>query len=615
MLTDLGWLKQVKIKDSEGNLINPSTNEKLDELKDKLQAIYEAVDGLEVTTDNISVDAGTINLSTDELESKLQALLEAVGIDTGSNVLTELQSVVAQLDVALSTRASEYTLGEVKGILDDISILLTSMSALLDVALSTRASEVTLQAVLEAIGTESGTTVLAELQSVLGKLDVNLSTRASENTLIQVRDYLDTVETKLQSLIDKFDVNLSTRASETTLGLVKTNLDNILTKLDVVLSTRASETTVNNIYNQLNITLSTLRDTITGISPNNKTLKDINDTLLLIKSKTDNLDVTLSTRASEYTLALIKTKTDNLDTLLSSRLADTTFTGRVGEVQVTPTQYTVLARLKDLWDKLGTFLTVKLYDKDANGITSKDETLGIRSLDVNIRSGTVVISPSATNITTQLLFEQQHSSINSGEWQEVLSYTVPTGYNLNILSFEGQSHTANESIRAVYKNILGTFNCLTNEFSDSNSFILPKFATRLYLLVTSNIGSGVNDIITITYTNLNGTTGRTATVTIPKSSLTGTRLEVLLQSGDNGILDITNIIHSATGQAGAFQISGYIELLYLTLTSANTQYQSASIALGGIVILEGQTVYLQYLSSTKTAYIRRLNLLTALITK
>lgn len=57
-------------------------------------------------------------------------------------------------------------------------------------------------------------------------------------------------------------------------------------------------------------------------------------TLGLVKAKTDNLDVLLSTRATEATLA--------------SRLADATFTGRIGEVQAIPTANTVLARLKDL---------------------------------------------------------------------------------------------------------------------------------------------------------------------------------------------------------------------------------------------------------------------------
>ncbi len=45
-------------------------------------------------------------------------------------------------------------------------------------------------------------------------------------------------------------------------------------------------------------------------------------TQLLVKAKTDNLDVLLSTRASEATLALIKAKTDNLDVALSTIAKD-----------------------------------------------------------------------------------------------------------------------------------------------------------------------------------------------------------------------------------------------------------------------------------------------------
>lgn len=227
----------------------------------------------------------------------------------------------------------------------------------------------------------------------------------------------------------------------------------------------------------------------------------------------------------------------------------------------------------------------------------------------------VALVPTFANITTQIMHERPHSAINSGEWQEVLEYTVPMGYNLNAILFEAQSQFANEAARAVYKNIMGTFNCSTNTFTNGLSITLPRFATRLYVVVTSDIGSALNDTFTVTYTNAQGVTGRTAVITITKSSLAGTRLEVPLQAGDRGIIDITNVTHSATGQAGAIQLSGYIELIYLTLTSSNTQYQSVAITLGGLVVFEGETVYLQYLAGTKTTYTRRLNLLTALIPK
>lgn len=87
-----------------------------------------------------------------------------------------------ELDVALSTRASNAVLLQVKAGTDNIP------------------------AVSQAIMDESMPVVIASDQSPIPvtntNLDVLLSTRASEATLIQVRDYLDTVETKLQTIID-----------------------------------------------------------------------------------------------------------------------------------------------------------------------------------------------------------------------------------------------------------------------------------------------------------------------------------------------------------------------------------------------------------------------------
>lgn len=83
------------------------------------------------------------------------------------NILVELQAINTDIDVALSTRASEVTLAAVSATLTSIK----TDTANLDVALSTRASESTLA------------TASATLTSILGNLDVALSTRASEATL------------------------------------------------------------------------------------------------------------------------------------------------------------------------------------------------------------------------------------------------------------------------------------------------------------------------------------------------------------------------------------------------------------------------------------------------
>jgi outer membrane murein-binding lipoprotein Lpp len=62
----------------------------LDTIVGKLNDIFGAVDGLEVTTDQISVDAGTINLSTDQLETLIAAVRDrlpaALDADGGAKV-------------------------------------------------------------------------------------------------------------------------------------------------------------------------------------------------------------------------------------------------------------------------------------------------------------------------------------------------------------------------------------------------------------------------------------------------------------------------------------------------------------------------------------------------
>lgn len=171
MLCDLSSPRQIKLKNSGGTVIDPATETKQDSIVTLLQAI-------DSNTDNIEISAEQIDLNTDELEAKMQ-------------------SVRDQLNVLLSTRASESTLIDVE----------------------------------------------SELTALNAQMNVALSSRASEATLVQVRDYLDTVETKLQSLIDK------NQAQETggNLADIKTNTDN----LDVAQSTRASEATSQEILDTI----------------------------------------------------------------------------------------------------------------------------------------------------------------------------------------------------------------------------------------------------------------------------------------------------------------------------------------------------------------------------
>lgn len=225
----------------------------------------------------------------------------------------------------------------------------------------------------------------------------------------------------------------------------------------------------------------------------------------------------------------------------------------------------------------------------------------------------ITFSPSPDNKTIQLLYESISSQpVNANEWQSVLSYVVPSGFKLSPASFQASSSSSADLARAVRLLSLATYNSATNTFTDGSAYTTPQFAARMYCFVTTAIGSGSNDSITITYTNHEGTTGRTATATIPKSSPVGTRVEVTLQAGDIGVLDVTNITHTATGQAGAWTLEGTFTLFYLTLAVGNVQYDATG-ALNAFLIQSTQTVTMQYKTGSAAAKTRRINMVAPLI--
>jgi len=96
----------------------------------------------------------------------------------------------------------------------------------------------------------------ADITPNIQNLDATLSTRATEATLIEVRDHLDTVEAKLQSIID------STDTLEVNTDELESKIQSVRDQLDVLLSTRASEVTLLDIKSQTDLL------TFTGTSLN-----------------------------------------------------------------------------------------------------------------------------------------------------------------------------------------------------------------------------------------------------------------------------------------------------------------------------------------------------------
>ena len=233
-------------------------------------------------------------------------------------------------------------------------------------------------------------------------------------------------------------------------------------------------------------------------------------------------------------------------------------------------------------------------------------------LDVNVK-GEVSLSSATDSLPLQVQYDKSFSAINANEWQDVAFYTVPTGYDYSISSFRAHSETAGETARVMVELTGATFDCLTNAFTDGSAFTAPQFGSGVYLKVTTQIGSGSNDVVTITYTNEVGVTGRTCVIEITKSSLVGTSIEGALQGDDIGVRDITNVTHSATGQAGAFKVDIYYSVFNMLLKESNTMYQAVSIAGSPITILDGESIALSVLAGTKTSYSRHLSLVGTLI--
>lgn len=219
---------------------------------------------------------------------------------------------------------------------------------------------------------------------------------------------------------------------------------------------------------------------------------------------------------------------------------------------------------------------------------------------------TIIGSPASIPINVR--YSKLLTAVNANEWQEVAAYTVPTGYVFTVSAFRCYSATTGESARAYLEKLGGSYNSPTNVFTDGMALTLPQFACGIHLVVTSVIG-GLNDTVTITYTNELGVTGRTCTIIVPKNSLVGTNIEGVLQGNDLGVIDITNVTHTATGQAGAFNLDLFVSIFDLLMNAANVQYQAVGITSDFLSFPAGSVITFAFFATTKTTYLRNFNLI------
>lgn len=253
-----------------------SLNNKLNVLGQKASAASAPVvlsteqeallDSIKTAVENIDLDLGTGGLNLEATQLLVKAVLDTIKLDTAGiltntadieTLLTTIDADTSNIDVLLSTRATEATLLLVKGVLDSIKVDTAAIDGNTD---GLEALLTTIDAVLDSIKLDTA------------KLDVNLSTRATEATLLSVL-------TELQG------INLDTNglSQEATQLLVKGVLDTIDAVLDSIkLDTGA-----------MVIDLAAIEVLITST---NSLLTTIDGVLDAIKLDTANLDVTLSSR-------------------------------------------------------------------------------------------------------------------------------------------------------------------------------------------------------------------------------------------------------------------------------------------------------------------------------
>lgn len=122
-------------------------------------------------------------------------------------------------------------------------------------------------------------------------------------------------------------------------------------------------------------------------------------------------------------------------------------------------------------------------------------------------------------------------------------------------------------------NRLATFNVNTDAFAAVNSVAAPYHYARMFIVVTTALSATPTNV-TVTYTDELGNSAAAAAVTVPASAPAGNCFEVPLnattgQMRDVGVRAVTNVTDSAAPAAGVVEIWGVTPLLD-ALGPANT---------------------------------------------
>jgi len=224
---------------------------------DELIKIYGAVDGLELTTENIRIEAGQINLNTDQVETLLTQINDLIALkgsdcanalfvkDCGTqDLLDKLQEVI---DAINTTSADEQA-------------ILNSIDTKLDELILIKDELVKANTTLDGIKVDTAL-INTNLLEVIAKLDLQITALNDLKALVTDTNVkLDTANATLNTIstdIALIKADIATIKAD--VAEIKTDVKSILVKLDTIIT---SLTTIDGKLNDVIAGLETINTTL-----------------------------------------------------------------------------------------------------------------------------------------------------------------------------------------------------------------------------------------------------------------------------------------------------------------------------------------------------------------
>ena len=192
-----------------------------------------------------------------------------------------------------------------------------------------------------------------------------------------------------------------------------------------------------------------------------------------------------------------------------------------------------------------------------DGTTSNNELKVNADGSINVNSN----APTTARNIINLQYDGTIATLKATTWETLIAYTIPSNSWLSFISCLAVNNSTACQSRVIAHKCLASYNVATNAYASLFTATAPKFYSRLEVdvLTTSTGGAWT---MTVTYTNQNGVTGRTATLAVTNTHAATQHYPLTLQAGDYGVQDVTNITRSTTGRTGTFNLCGIDEVSY-----------------------------------------------------